>query len=58
MTDEWSSLLALWDKNIPTIAFGSGFLVEAENIGNFAIKWCDFLHFTLCIQEGECFRTP
>jgi hypothetical protein len=50
MTDEWPSLLAPGNKIVPIIAFRRGFLVELpprsswlENVGNFAIRWCDFL---------------
>jgi hypothetical protein len=45
MTDEWPSLLAPGDKMVLIIAFGRGFLVaKLGNVGNFAIRWCDFLH--------------
>jgi hypothetical protein len=44
MTNEWPSILAPGNKIVTFIAFGRGFLVEPGNIGNFAIRWCDFLH--------------
>jgi hypothetical protein len=65
MTNEWPSLLAPGDKIVPNIAFGRSFLVELPpkkllpkpgDVGNLAMRWCDFLHVTGRVLRS--FRIP
>jgi hypothetical protein len=63
MTNEWPSLLAprgqnpsfyyFW-KNVFSLTSTKKLLAKPGNVGNLAIKWCDFLHgrFTLWRQGG------